>query len=129
MIHDTLKTEIKEEQTAEYINFCINIGPILATKFNRPWRFTGTMNDNHLESITTNMDAITQLCKNININKASCIDNISSEVLRYGFLAVPNKIVNMFNLSFKTGEIPDVWKIGKVTPLQKVGNKSSVIIL
>ena len=62
----------------------------------------------------------------ININKASCIDNISSEILRDAFLAVPSKIVNLFNTSFTTATIPDSWKKAKVTPLQKPGNKSLV---
>ena len=74
----------------------------------------------------TDIDEITLLCKNININKSSCIPNISSEILRDAFLAIPDKIVNMFNLSFELGALPDEWKIGKVTPLQKAGLKSSV---
>ena len=65
----------------------------------------------------------------ININKASCIDNISSEILRDAFLAVPSKIVNLFNTSFTTATIPDSWKKAKVTPLQKPGNRSLVTYL
>ena len=53
---------------------------------------------------------------------ASCIENVSSEVLRDVFLAVPAKVVDMFN----TAIIPDSWKIAQVTPLQKPGNKSMV---
>ena len=76
--------------------------------------------------MTTSLEEITLLCKNINMNKSSCIDNISSEILRDAFLAIPDKIVDMFNMSFELAEVPDEWNIGKVTPLQKPGNKSSV---
>ena len=127
LIHDVLNTEIEEDKTSTYINdFFINIGPNLATKCNLPWNYTGTYNNNHLENMSTDVDEILRLCKNININKSSCINNISSEILRDAFLAIPDKIVDMFNMSFELGEIPDDWKIGKVTPLQKSGNKSSV---
>ena len=67
-----------------------------------------------------NIQAI-KSCILININKASCIDNISSEILRDAFLAV-----NLFNTFFTTATIPDSWKIAKVTPLQKPGNRSLV---
>ena len=127
LVNDTTMSEIKEEGTAEYINdYFINIGPNLASKCNIPWRYTGKYMNATMVNITTDSEEITLLCKNININKSSCITNISSEILRDAFLALPDKIVDMFNMSFELGEIPDVWKIGKVTPLQKAGNKSSV---
>ena len=67
-----------------------------------------------------------QLCKNININKSSCVENISSEIMRDAFLVIPDKMTELFNLSFTSSEIPKAWKIAKVTPLQKPGNKNDV---
>ena len=127
LVDDITKLEINNEHSATYINdFFMNIGPKLATKCKTPWSYTGKFIDATLEDITTNIDEITLLCKDININKSSCIPNISSEILRDAFLAIPDKIVDMFNMSFELGEIPDDWKIGKITPFPKAGNKSSV---
>ena len=41
-------------------------------------------------------------------------------------MAIPGKIVELFNLSFGLGEIPDAWKIAKVTPLPKAGKSNDV---
>ena len=41
-------------------------------------------------------------------------------------MAIPITLVDLFNLSFETAEIPKSWKIAKVTPLQKAGKSSDV---
>ena len=41
-------------------------------------------------------------------------------------MAIPEKVVDLFNLSFTSSEIPCDWKIAKVTPLPRAGNSSSV---
>ena len=69
-----------------------------------------------MENITTNIDEIIKLCKEININKSSCVEHLSSEIMRDAFLAVPGELVDLFNLSFTLLEIPLSWKIAKVTP-------------
>ena len=74
-----------------------------------------------MDNITTNLDEIVKLCREININKASCIEHLSSEILRDAFLAVPEKLVELFNLSFRISDIPRDWKVAKVTPLPKAG--------
>ena len=51
---------------------------------------------------------------------------MSSEILRDAFTCIPNKITDLFNLSFTNSEIPESWKVAKVTPLQKAGNKKEV---
>ena len=51
---------------------------------------------------------------------------MSSEIIRDAFVAVPQKVVELFNMSFNLSEIPDDWKIAKVTPLPKAGNSKDV---
>ena len=46
--------------------------------------------------------------------------------MRDAFLAIPEKVVTLFNLSFVLAEIPTDWKIAKVTPLPKAGNSNNV---
>ena len=119
--------QIPEENTASYINdFFVNIGPNLAKECNSGWNFRGKTCVNSIDDIVTNVDEIVKLCKNINVNKASCIEHLSSQIVRDAFLAIPLKIVQLFNLSFKLAEIPNSWKVAKVTPLQKPGNKNNV---
>ena len=66
------------------------------------------------------------MCQEININKSSCIDNLSSEIIRDAFLAIPTKVVELFNLSFELSEVPKLWKVAKVTPLPKAVNTKEV---
>ena len=119
--------DIDENNTAQFINdFFVNIGPNLAKKCDQPWRFDGNPCLNNIDFIQTNEDEIIRLCKDININKASCIEHLSSEIIRDAFLAIPGKIVELFNLSFALAEIPRDWKTAKVTPLPKAGNSNNV---
>ena len=127
LIDQDTNVDIDEKETATYINdFFVNIGPNLAKNCNLPWKFEGILCDNDMNDIETNLEEIISLCKNININKASCIEHLSSEIIRDSFLAIPEKIVELFNLSFRLSEIPLDWKIAKVTPLQKAGNNNNV---
>ena len=127
LVDKNLGNQIKEEDTASYINdFFVNIGPNLAKKCNTDWRFRGTDCRNRLDTITTDVNEIIRLCKSINTNKSSCIEHLSSQILRDAFLAVPLKLVDLFNFSFITSEIPNKWKIAKVTPLQKAGISNDV---
>ena len=118
---------ILENNTASFINdFFVNIGPNLAKNCNTEWKFRGLDSVNYTDNIVTNDDEIIKLCKAININKSSCVDHLSSQILRDAFLAVPEKMVQLFNLSFDTAEIPKTWKIAKVTPIPKAGISSDV---
>ena len=127
LINKDMGTPIEEKDTSKFINdFFVNIGPNLAKHCNEPWSYEGTQSQNEVSEIETNFEEITKLCKDININKASCIDNLSSEVLRDAMLIVPDRIAQIFNTSFNTGSVPDAWKIAKGTPLQKPGDKNDV---
>ena len=118
---------VLENDTASFINhFFVNIGPNLAKKCTSNWNFRGSDCINNIDDISTNTNEIVKLCKNVNINKSSCVDHLSSRVLRDAFLAIPQKVVELFNMSFNKAEIPNSWKIAKVTPLPKAGNSTDV---
>ena len=76
--------------------------------------------------IQTTTDEIIKLTKDINIYKSSSINNISSRVIKDAFLAIPEKVCFLFNLSFNTGIFPRDWKCATIVPLQKEGSKSDV---
>ena len=124
---NTTDSLININETSDYINkFFTNIGPNLAKECDQAWQYTGITCEHKLANIETSPAEINEICKNININKSSCIDNISSEILRDAFLAIPEKLCLLFNNCFRTAIIPSVWKNAKVTRLPKGGDSQVV---
>ena len=118
---------IETELVPDYINqFFTDIGPNLAKDCQMDWTFSGQVCDQILSNIVTTNEEIIEICKGINVNKSSCIDNVSSEILRDVFLAVPEKLCVFFNNCFTAAAIPDSWKHAKITPLPKGGNDQIV---
>ena len=118
---------LENEEIADHINqFFTDIGPNLAKDSNMDWNYTGKMCAESLTHIETTSEEIIEICKTININKASCVNNVSSEILRDVFLAVPDQLCEFFNNCFNVSAIPDNWKFAKVTPLPKGGNDQLV---
>ena len=55
-------------------------GPRLFSKNNNTtWDFERIISENNLYR---NVDEVMELCKDININKSSCIENLSAEMIR-----------------------------------------------
>ena len=52
---------------------------------------------------------ILMLEKDIDVTKHSCITEIRSDVCKYLFGKIPNKIADLFNVSLKTGLYPSDW--------------------
>ena len=118
---------IDTENISDYTNqFFTDIGPNLAKNCDLDWVYSGNECVGSLSEIETTREEIIDICKNININKVSCVDNISSEILRDAFLAVPEKLCIFFNTCLNSATIPNCWKYAKVTPLPKGGNNQVV---
>ena len=79
-----------------------------------------------MNNITTDWDEVLQFCKNINVNKSSAIDYISSRILKDAFIILVDRLVTCFNLSLDKGIFTDDWKIAKVTPLHKGGQNNQI---
>ena len=127
LINQDTNVEIKQEDTAEFINqYFTNIGPSLAQNFNEPWNYGGVIADRHIDSIEVNEIEILKICKEIDINKSSSIPNISCRILRDSFISQIKRIGYLIKQIFSTGIFPDIWKIANITPLQKDGNVHSV---
>ena len=79
--------EIPEVDTANYINtFFANVGQNLAAKFTMPWLFDGVVNNNKSEDIVADNDEILKLCKEIDVNKSSCIEDVSCKVMKHALI-------------------------------------------
>ena len=66
------------------------------------------------------------IVRKIYINKASCISNLSSEILRNAFMVLPNRLSQLFNVCFNVATLPPERKRAKITPLPKSGNSKLV---
>ena len=128
LVDEVSELEVPRENTADYINeFFINVGPKLAEGYNKEWSYDGiprVVETGHI--LQTDVEEVVGLIKGMDISKSSCIENISSKALKDALLAIPLKVTEMFNLSFSSGKVPDVWKIGNIVPLPKEGDKSKV---
>ena len=71
----------------------------------------GEKPDEILDELSTNEIEILELCKEININKSSSIEHLSSEIIRDAFVAIPSKVADLFDMSFNKSDIPVDWKI------------------
>ena len=122
-----MNVDIEEKYTAEFINtFFANIGPTLARNFTNPWRYEGRDTEVSIDNIITNEEEVLKYCKEINVNKASCIENVSSRVLKNAFALQITRFTLLLNRSFITGIFPDKWKSANVIPLYKGGNRHDV---
>ena len=115
------------DNTAEFVNtFFANIGPNLARNFNVPWRYEGSEAEVNIESVVTNEEEVLKYCKEINVNKASCIDNVSSRIIKDAFIIQMTRLMSLINRSFDSGIFPNQWKLAKVITLYKGGNRHDV---
>ena len=64
--------------------------------------------------------------KDIDVKKASSIENLSTRVLKDAFMTLIPQLTYMYNLSFMLRTFPDSWKISNVVPLQKSGDPTDV---
>lgn len=58
----------------------------------------------------------------LNVTKATGLDDISAKFLKLGGPALYESITNLCNLSIMTNTFPDKWKCAKVTPIPKKPN-------
>ena len=73
---------------------------------------------------TIDSNSVLQLLKNVKVNKAAGIDNISGRFLKDGvnILAIP--VTQICNLSIKLSHFPHDCKLAKLKPLYKKGSKT-----
>ena len=60
----------------------------------------------------------------LTISKATGLDQISAKVLKIAAPAITPSLTLIFNQSIRTGLFPSGWKVAKVTPIYKTGEKT-----
>ena len=71
-------------------------------------------------SVQEVLSALNQL----NLRKSPGLDGISVKLLKDTSDVIAQPLANIFNLSLLTGIFPDDWKIAKISPVFKEGNKT-----
>ena len=88
-----------------------------------PWKPYDNRVFAEIEHFQTNLQEVKKLIHEIDCSKSSAIENVSTRMLKIAFSHAPQRLVKIFNLSFNSGMIPPFWKLSKVTPIPKSGNK------
>ena len=68
---------------------------------------------------------VSKLIAEIDEKKDSCIEGVSTKVLKATFSRVPNAVRYLFSISLKTGIFPRKWAIGFINILPKGGDKTN----
>ena len=127
LVDQTTDDNISQDKAAGFINsFFANIGPNLAKDNNEIWSFAGVPNNDSIQDFYTDYEQVHKLCREIDITKSAGLDNMSSKFLKDAFLVLVPQLVYIFNLSLHSGCFPNEWKIAKVVPLLKGGDRGDV---
>ena len=68
--------------------------------------------------------SIDKLLKEIKTDKATGLDGISNKLLKLSAPFISKSITDLFNFSIQTNTFPDDWKIAKVSPIFKTGERN-----
>ena len=110
-------------------NFFLDVGPNLAAKIpNGQKKFDSYLATTNLimeEPILTKIELHTAF-NNLKKNKSAGIDQINVNVIKSVFDIIEPSLFHIFNLSLKSGHIPDKLKIAKITPIFKSGDETNI---
>jgi hypothetical protein len=76
------------------------------------------------ENLLCSEDDILEIILSLDTNKASGLDGISVRMLKETAATISPTLCTLFNLSIKTGVVPDSWKTSLITPIPKQGDLS-----
>ena len=118
---------VETGNVSNFINeYFSNIGSKLAESMREPWVYKGLISDNIMPPVTTTVEEVTSLIREIDTSKAAAVLNISSRIIKEAFLVLPEYLTVLFNFSLNQGMIPISWKSATVIPLKKEGNSPDV---
>ena len=125
---DVNGTLVTDKDAAEVMNnYYSNMGPKLAEKFKDEWipsNFFVQLNLIPFSFKFVTVDTMTKVIKSLPINKSSGVYNLSTRLLRDGFLVMIVEITYLINECLRLSIMPTQWKVGIITPLPK-GTTSS----
>lgn len=122
------KTETNDEKMADGFNeYFSTIGCRLAEGIKDsdidPLSFVTPTHDNVFNFNFITIEDVIGALNFIQSKKSPGLDGISARLLKDAAHNIAGPLVNIFNLSLQTTIFPDDWKLAKVTPVFKEGNK------
>ena len=129
--HDT-SNPISDQNTPYFVSdFFVNIGTKLANNhpFNKDtYAFHGHEYPEVFDIHPVDHTIVQKEISNLQIGKPTSIDNISTKIRKDALLALLNQFTYLINLSISHKTFPDKWKIAKVSPIHKDGDRTLVSI-
>ena len=89
-----------------------------------PLSFLTVTHDNIFNFNFITIDEVISALNLLPSKKSSGLDGISAKLLKDAAHNIAGPLVDIFNLSLRTGIFPDDWKLAKVTPVFKDGNRN-----
>ena len=78
------------------------------------------------EKITLTPDIVAKILKSLPNKNCSGIDTIPMCVLKHGAPQLTTIMTRLFNMIFREEKIPDIWRLAKIKPLHKKGDKKKI---
>ena len=112
---------IKQEDICDFLNnYYVNIGMVNNVNVTRKpdWQESDIgFRFNHVS-----LREVTDLIKEIDVGKDSCVDGISTSILKDGFGVLSKQLQYLFNVLLEESEFPREWAKGFINILPKGGN-------
>ncbi len=109
------------------LHFC-NIGKNIASKIKQPnkdyskYLLNPIQNTFYLSLVDES--EVTKEIQNLKVKKSPGNDDIRPGIIKTSCSILARPLTHVFNVSFSSGIMPDVWKIAKVIPIFKSGEKN-----
>ena len=69
-------------------------------------------------------EEVYNILRTLDVSKSNGHDDISARMLKETALSMTSIVTQLFNISIKLGELPDEWKVARVSPIPKSGKSS-----
>ena len=120
---------MKKKIANNFNNFFVNIGADLAEAFqdvpplgkNFPPTGTGDNAENSFSPITVTF--VQKQIKEMDLSVATGVDGVSCRLLKAACPAICPSLAYLINRSLFSGIVPQKWKIARVTPIFKGGDR------
>lgn len=111
----------KSRYRSEIVDVANLFNTFFSDQFSSPSSYDININFENDPFVNTEFDETTifNLLRKMNPNKAAGPDGIHVKLLKYCVRGVSKPLSIIFNRCFKTGSIPEVWKLGNVVPVFK----------
>ena len=77
------------------------------------------------DSILCSEEEVYNLLRSLDTTKSNGHDDISAIMLKNTAFSITEAVAKMFNISISLGELPDEWKVLRITPIPKHGDRTN----